>query len=136
MDRLASQIELLPTMLSLIGVSGSHPEPGIVLTRPDLEQLPPRSVMQYGDTQAYREDDRIVVLRKSDGATVYDYHDGTFSPTLQDAEIIRKAQALAAWPVRAYREQQYRLPSDDKPLRASYSTVPAASKGSEPYLRK
>lgn len=114
--RLASQIDLLPTMLSLIGVSGSHPAPGIDLTRPDLEQLPERTIMQYGDTQAYRENDQIVVLRKGDPAKVYDYKDGRFAPTSQDAELIRKAQALAAWPVRAYREHQYRLRADDKSL--------------------
>ena len=114
--RLASQIDLLPTMLSLIGVSGSHPAPGVDLTRPDLEQLPARSIMQYGDTQAYRENDRIVVLRKGGDAHLYDYRDEEFRETPQDPEIIRKAQALAAWPVRAYRERQYRLPLNEPTL--------------------
>ena len=113
--RLASQIDLLPTVLSLIGVSGSHPAPGIDLTRPDLEQLPERTIMQYGDTQAYRESDQIVILRKGDAAKVYDYRDGAFTlAASQDLELIRKAEALAAWPVRAYREHQYRLRADDQ----------------------
>jgi arylsulfatase A-like enzyme len=119
MDRLASQIDLLPTVLSLIGVSGLHPAPGIDLTRPDLAQLPERTIMQYGDTQAYRENDQIVILRKGDAAKVYNYRDGTFSQAPQDAKIIRKAQALAAWPVRAYRERQYRLPADNKTLNSA-----------------
>ena len=108
--RLASQIDLLPTMLSLIGVSGAHPAPGIDLTRPDLAALPERAIMQYGDTQAYRENDRIVILRKGGDARVYAYRDGEFGPEQQDEALVRKAQALAVWPVRAYREQQYRLP--------------------------
>ena len=119
MDRLASQIDLLPTVLSLIGVSGLHPAPGIDLTRPDLAQLPERTIMQYGDTQAYRENDQVVILRKGDAAKVYNYRDGTFSQAPQDAKIIRKAQALAAWPVRAYRERQYRLPADNKTLNSA-----------------
>lgn len=114
MSRLASQIDLLPTMLSLIGVSGSHPAPGIDLTRPDLETFPARAIMQYGDTQAYREDDRIVILRKGGEAVVYGYDDGNFVPMSQDSELIRKARALATWPVRAYREHQYRLPSEEE----------------------
>jgi phosphoglycerol transferase MdoB-like AlkP superfamily enzyme len=114
--RLARQIDLLPTMLSLIGVSGSHPAPGMDLTRPDLEQLPARTIMQYGDTQAYRENDRIVVLRKGGDARMYDYRDEEFREAPQDPEIIRKAQALAAWPVRAYRERQYRLPVNEPSL--------------------
>ena len=75
--------------------------------------------MQYGDTQAYRENDRIVVLRKEGEAHMYDYQDGEFRETPQDPEIIRKAQALAAWPVRAYREQQYRLPVEEVALGAA-----------------
>ena len=115
-DRLASQIDLLPTLVSLIGVSGMHPAPGIDLTRPDLAHLPERAIMQYGDTQAYREDDQIVVLRKGGDVRVYEYRNSKFKPTSQDPKMIRKAQALAAWPVRAYREQQYRLPAGNKPL--------------------
>ena len=72
--------------------------------------------MQYGDTQAYRENDRIVVLRKGGDAHLYDYRDEEFRETPQDPEIIRKAQALAAWPVRAYRERQYRLPLNEPTL--------------------
>jgi phosphoglycerol transferase MdoB-like AlkP superfamily enzyme len=111
-ERMVSQIDLLPTMLSLIGVSGSHPAPGIDLTRPDLDEIPERAIMQYADVQAYREGDRVVVLRKGLEPQVYDYRDGAYSPAENDPEIIRKAIALAAWPVRAYRDKQYQLPVD------------------------
>ena len=111
-ERLVSQIDLLPTVLSMIGVSGSHPAPGFDLTRPDLDGVPGRAVMQYGDTQAYREGDWVVVLRKGLDPEVFEYRNGTYGPAPQDESLIRKAQALAAWPVRAYREKQYHLPRD------------------------
>jgi len=111
-DRVVSQIDLVPTVLSLIGVSGFHPAPGIDLTRPDLEELPARAVMQYGDTQAYRENNAVVILRKGKNAEVFDFSSGTFEPSEQNEALIRKAQALAVWPVQTYREQRYGLPQE------------------------
>ncbi|MGB5346496.1 MAG: LTA synthase family protein, partial [Woeseia sp.] len=109
--RLASQIDLIPTALSLIGISGSHPAPGLDLTRADIDSLPGRAVMQYGDTQAYREEDRVVILRKERPAAMYRYADGELTPLPPDAALISKAQALAVWPVQSYREGSYRLPT-------------------------
>lgn len=112
-DRVTSQIDLLPTVLSLIGVSGLHPAPGIDLTRPDIDQVPARAIMQYGDTQAYREDNSVVVLRKEKPAEQFAYVDGVLSPMPADSALIKKAMALSVWPVRAYREQSYRLPMEE-----------------------
>jgi phosphoglycerol transferase MdoB-like AlkP superfamily enzyme len=109
-DRVASQIDLLPTALSLIGVSGAHPAPGFDLTRPDIDQLPERAVMQYGDTQAYREGDRVVIQRRERPAGVYLYRDNKLAPAEDDPALRARALAMAAWPVLTYREQQYRLP--------------------------
>ena len=48
-----NQINTLPTLLSLIGVTAEHPAIGIDLTRPDLPEIPGRVIMQYGSNQAY-----------------------------------------------------------------------------------
>lgn len=109
-NRIASQIDLLPTLLSLLGVSGRHPAVGIDLTRPDLDHLPGRALMQYGDIQAYLVDDRVVIQRPNRGATVYAWDAGAYSDTDDDPSLRRQARALAAWPVIAYREGEYRLP--------------------------
>lgn len=110
-ERLVSQIDLLPTALSLIGVSGMHPAPGLDLTRADIDTLPGRAVMQYGDTQAYREENRVVVLRKDKPAAMFSYADGQLQATADDPQLISKAKALAVWPVQSYRDRSYRLPA-------------------------
>ena len=110
--RVASQIDLLPTLLSLAGVSGVHPAPGIDLTRPDIDSIPGRAVMQYGDTQAYRQDDKVVILRKGKPAEAFDYADNRLVKTDVDPGIFEHAKAFAAWPSIAYRQQLYRLPAE------------------------
>jgi len=62
-NRIVSQIDLMPTMLSLIGVSTITPMVGLDLTREDLEQIPQHVIMQYADIQAYREDNQFVLFQ-------------------------------------------------------------------------
>jgi phosphoglycerol transferase MdoB-like AlkP superfamily enzyme len=109
-SRIASQIDLLPTVLSLIGISGHHPAVGVDLTAARSGQLPGRAFMQYGDTQAYLEADRVAVLRKDRPAAVYHYDESGYAPAEDDPELLARASALAAWPVIAYRAHEYHLP--------------------------
>ncbi|HNP36688.1 MAG TPA: LTA synthase family protein [Woeseiaceae bacterium] len=109
-DRVASQIDLLPTLLSLIGVHGKHPAPGLDLTRPDINRLPGRAIMQYGDIQAYRQDDLVVIQRRDKPAEMFRFVDGLYQPVSQHTDLLEHAKAVAAWPSIAYREQEYRLP--------------------------
>jgi phosphoglycerol transferase MdoB-like AlkP superfamily enzyme len=111
-DRVASQIDLLPTLLSLAGVSGEHPAPGIDLTREDIESIPGHAVMQYGDTQAYRLDDKVVILRKGKPAEGFVYVGNQLVETDLDESTLEHAKAFAAWPSIVYRKQLYRLPED------------------------
>jgi phosphoglycerol transferase MdoB-like AlkP superfamily enzyme len=50
----ASQIDLGPTLLSLIGVGGEHPMIGRDLTRPEMRASAGRAIMQFNGAQAYR----------------------------------------------------------------------------------
>ena len=111
-ERVVSQIDLLPTMLSLIGVSGFHPAVGIDLTRDDLDQFPERAVMQFRDVQAYREGKNVVVLRKELPPATFSYENGLLTVAEPDQALIDRAMNRAAWPVLSYQKQQYRLPGD------------------------
>src|SRR5690606_9578613 len=51
----ASQIDLAPTLISLLGLQGRHPLVGRDLTQASARALPGRAVMQFDKTQAYLE---------------------------------------------------------------------------------
>lgn len=63
--------------MSYIGVSGYHRAIGVDLTRPDLDQIPKRATMHYGDTPAYWEEDQVVILRKDKDPAVFNYAAGS-----------------------------------------------------------
>jgi phosphoglycerol transferase MdoB-like AlkP superfamily enzyme len=109
-SRVASQIDLLPTLLSLIGVSGEHPAPGLDLTRADIDEIPGRAVMQFRTTQAYLQENQVVILRPEKSAELFDYVDSRLTPSQQGGPLLQEAADLAAWSSIAYRERQYRLP--------------------------
>jgi phosphoglycerol transferase MdoB-like AlkP superfamily enzyme len=111
----ASQIDLPPTLLSLIGVSAEHPMIGHDLTRPELAAWPGRAIVQYGDTQAYLEGGKLAVLRKDLPPAVFDY-DGrsTLTPAPVDPELIANAIAHADWSSWTYERSAYRLPPNGR----------------------
>jgi phosphoglycerol transferase MdoB-like AlkP superfamily enzyme len=55
----ASQIDLPPTLLSLLGISAVHPMPGRDLTQ-EPEGLPGRAMMQYNENYAWMEGNQVV----------------------------------------------------------------------------
>ncbi len=110
-SRLASQVDLLPTLLGLAGIDAPHPATGIDLLRPDVEYIPGRAIMQYGDTQAYLQDDRIVILAPDKPPEVYEYrHDTGYSPdSANDVQLVDRAVSQSIWSVEAYQRKLYRL---------------------------
>lgn len=111
----ASQIDLAPTLLSLMGVDSQHPMIGRDLTR-ESDDEPGRAMMQYDQHYAWMEGDRVVILRpeKSPEYGRYDFNHKHLSLALppQDAEMQHKrALAHSLLPAWLYREQRYRLPS-------------------------
>lgn len=105
--RLVSQIDLAPTLLSLIGVDTVHPMPGADLTQRD----PGRAIMQYGDNYGYLKGDRLLVMGPQRPATQFAYvaADETLQPQPVDAALAEEALAHALWPGWAYFNQRYRL---------------------------
>lgn len=113
----ASQIDLPPTLLSLLGVDTRHPMPGRDLTR-EPEGLPGRAMMQYEQHYAWMEGNEVVVLRpqKAPAHGVYDMQKKRLQPAAElppDAPAIeRRALAHSLLPAWLYREKRYRLPEE------------------------
>lgn len=109
----ASQIDLPPTLLSLIGISSTHPMIGHDLTRPAMHSYPGRAIMQFNSTQAYMEKDRVLILRKNLPAAQFIYQDHQLVPlTDTDPALIQRALAHSAWSSMAYEQKLYRLESE------------------------
>jgi len=107
----ASQIDLPPTLLSLIGISSSHPMIGHDLTRPEFAAWPGRAIMQYDDTQAYLAGDEVAVLRRHLPALTFRYRGGTtLEPMRDDPKLEATALAYATWTSDTYERLLYRLP--------------------------
>ena len=96
---ITSQVDMVPTLLSLIGISSNHPAIGRDLTRPEYAAGAGRAMMQFHANQAYIEGEWIIVLRPDkkpmsfrldpDGEFIWD---NSAEPALK-----RKALAHALW---------------------------------------
>ena len=126
----ASQIDLAPTLLSLMGVDSEHPFPGRDLTRTlpefgNAAPLPrPRAMMQFYLNYAWLEDDRVTVLRPKNAPRHFLYRRDTrkLEPAgAADPQAARNALAHVLMPSWLYREQRYRLPEERSGLDRSRS---------------
>lgn len=115
-DSIASQIDLAPTLLSLMGVDSEHPFPGRDLTRTLAEfggappQPAPRAMMQFDQNFAWLQGNQLVVLLP-DGEVrqfAYDRHALELEPVpIVDAELARDALANVLMPAWLYEQQRY-----------------------------
>jgi phosphoglycerol transferase MdoB-like AlkP superfamily enzyme len=113
----ASQIDLAPTLLSLLGVDSEHPFVGRDLTRTlpefgnDTGELKPRAMMQFDRNYAWLQDGRATILLPDGSAKqfAYDHLTRELRPEpLELTDVSRDALAnvlMASW---LYREQRYR----------------------------
>ncbi len=106
-ERLISQIDLAPTLLSLAGAACEHPMIGQDLTRRD----PDRAMMQYGDRYGYLKGERLTVLEPHLDPQQFQYRaPEAFSPIPTDDTLVRLARAHALWPFSVYRDKSYTVP--------------------------
>lgn len=111
-DKIASQADLPPTLLSLIGLNSEHPMPGYDLLHLPKE-FPGRAIMQYGSTHAYLRGDQVVVHAQNKEAQQFTLSAGELIPASHpDPELIKDALATALWPNLVYRKQKYVLGKD------------------------
>ena len=110
---LASQIDLGPTLLSLMGVASEHPMIGRDLVRDSI--TPGRALLQFNDYFAYLEGRTATILRpegspllgKYDAATGQVDTDNGGTPTPAQ---VNRAMAHVMLPALLYQEGAYRLP--------------------------
>ena len=109
-DKVASQIDMTPTLLDLMGISTDHPVPGrALLSLPDT--IKGRAIMQYGDTNAFMEDNRVVLLQSHKKPVQFVYDDGRLTPAELDPELAKNALAHALLPGYLYYNQLHHLPA-------------------------
>jgi phosphoglycerol transferase MdoB-like AlkP superfamily enzyme len=115
-DSLASQIDLAPTLLSLLGVDSKHPFPGRDLTRtlPEFGNaqaaLQPRAIMQFDQNFAWLENNQLTVLLPEGKTRHFNYDRRTRhlqAATEADPEVARRALASVLMPSWLYQQRRY-----------------------------
>jgi phosphoglycerol transferase MdoB-like AlkP superfamily enzyme len=108
----ASQIDLIPTALSLIGMSADTPTIGRDLTLPEQRTRPGRAIMQYHSSQAYMENDRVIVFQRGVPGAQYRWDSSQLIEATEaenDPALMDRALAHSLWPQLAYPAGNYRL---------------------------
>lgn len=113
--RVVSQIDLAPTLLSLMGISASYPMLGRDLTGQD-EQWQGRALMQYEKNFALLEGERVTILQpeKAPMSFVYDFSKQTLTSTEMDPAQANTALSWALWGSAAYNQQWFTLAQENK----------------------
>lgn len=109
--RVVSQIDLAPTVLSLMGISGRYPMLGRDLTQVAAD-WPGRALMQYNKNMAYLRGDDVVILqpdRQPEGFK-YDFSAKRLTHASQSDEMKQTALSWALWGSMAYQKQLYKMP--------------------------
>ncbi len=108
-NTLASQADLPPTLLSLMGLDGQTPMIGR-----DLMKMPEgvagRAVMQFYQNQAYMEGRQVVVLQPGGVHRQFSYDGGELTEGETDPVLVEKALAHAQWASWSYSNRLYRMP--------------------------
>jgi phosphoglycerol transferase MdoB-like AlkP superfamily enzyme len=107
---ITSQIDLVPTLLSLMGIDSNHPGIGRDLTLPEYANGSGRALMQFNTLQAFLEGEKVVVLQPDLDPQSYRLEaDGNMSLIPEgDAELERKALAYSLWGPMMIRNGAYR----------------------------
>lgn len=118
-SRLVSQIDLPPTLLSLMGVDNENPMLGRDMTRQPADYIG-RALMQYSSTFAYMEGDQVAILQPRKKPQGFVFVPDTRSLSRQDLsnDLAQKALAHVVWGSLAYQEQLYRLPENEMEMAA------------------
>ncbi len=106
-EKLASQIDLLPTLLDLMGLETEHPMIGYnLLALP--EDHPGRAIMQYDLAHAFMVGNQVIINRPEMPPVQFKYQNERLSPAQLDTELARDALAHTQLPSVLYKKKLYR----------------------------
>lgn len=106
--RVASQVDLAPTLLGFLGIDAALPTPGRDLMHLPADD-PGRALMQYDLNYGFRLGDRLVVRQPNLPAQSFRIDGTRLVPTADDPELTRDALAHVLWPGEVYRRKLYRV---------------------------
>lgn len=113
--RIVSQIDMAPTLLSLMGISADYPMLGKDLTRMPAD-WPGRAIMQYDKNFALMRGKDVVILQPERAAEgfVYDAASEKLTPAVQPEAMKETALGLVLWGSMAYQQGLYRTAPDQR----------------------
>ncbi|MFT5693597.1 MAG: phosphoglycerol transferase MdoB-like AlkP superfamily enzyme [Oceanicoccus sp.] len=110
-ENIASQIDMIPTLLSLMGISSQHPAIGHDLLHERFADYEGRAIMQYNSVQAFMEGNSVIIFEREKEPAQFDYINGELVEAKTTDEILlNKALAYSAFGPLSYNENLYRLP--------------------------
>lgn len=109
-ERVASQIDLAPTALGLLGLETLHPMIGRDLRTLPADE-PGRAVLQFNDVHAFLVGERVAVHPGGAKPRCFRLEAGTLVPLADDPELLRDGLAHALLPGILYETRRYRLPA-------------------------
>jgi phosphoglycerol transferase MdoB-like AlkP superfamily enzyme len=106
--RVVSQIDLAPTLLSLMGVENQSPMLGHDLTNPEVSN---RAMMQYAENFAYMVNDKVTILQPSKAplSFTYNYDNSALTSSVDNPKLSEIALAHVLWGSLAYEKGWFKL---------------------------
>jgi len=106
---ITSQVDLLPSLLSLMGVDSRHPAVGRDLTLSRFYNGTGRAQLQFHDLQGWLVDGKVVIMQPKLPIRSYLYEPGgkLIPDPEPDQALERQALAHAIWPVMMIRDKAY-----------------------------
>lgn len=119
-NRITSQIDLAPTLLSLMGIENYSPMLGHDLNN---EHVNNRAMMQYANNFAYINESGVAILQpdKETKFFNYDFANKKLSPSDKNDELAQTALAHALWGSLAFKNDWYQ--SNHKLKNGNYNLV-------------
>lgn len=107
--KLSSQIDIPPTLLSMIGMKVQTPMPGrnIHDIKPETKG---RAIMQFHDINAFRVEDQVVIMQRNKKPLQFKIeNDSVLTPMKLDEELAKDALAHVTAASDLYKEKKYKV---------------------------